>query len=73
MDEGAVTSSRRSLLGRGLVLAAGAFGVAAARLPGTARAAPEAKELRFYGRNFHLHSPSHRAGQVPTNGERHSG
>jgi len=72
MGEGPATSSRRSLLGRGLVLAAGALGIAARR-PGTARAAPGANELRLYGRNFHLHSPSHRAGQVPTNGERHSG
>jgi hypothetical protein len=73
MDEGPATSSRRSLLGRGLVLAAGMFGVAAGRRTGTARAAHGANELRLYGRNFHLHSPSHRAGQVPANGERHSG
>lgn len=54
------------------MLAAGAAGIAAARRPESATAAPGAKQLRLYGRNFHLHSPSHRAGQVPANGERHS-
>jgi hypothetical protein len=75
MAEARATSSRRSLLARGLLLAAGAVGVSAARRSGTAQAATEAKgsELRLYGRNFHLHAPSHAAGQVPVNGERHSG
>jgi hypothetical protein len=70
------TSSRRSLLVRGLVLVAGALGVGAARDSGTARAATsgvKGSELRLYGRNFHLHAPSHPAGRVPAGGERHSG
>jgi hypothetical protein len=67
------SSSRRSLLGRGLLLAAGALGIAAER-PGRARAARKlgATELRLYGRNFHLHALSHRPGQVPASGDRHS-
>ena len=75
MGEATGTSSRRTLLGRSLVLAAGALGIGAARRPGAAQAAPGATgtELKLYGRNFHLHAPSHRAGQVPVSGERHSG
>jgi hypothetical protein len=75
MAEARATSSRRSLLARGLLLAAGAVGVSAARRSGTAQAATEAKgsELRLYGRNFHLHAPSHAAGQVPVNGDRPGG
>jgi hypothetical protein len=67
------SSSRRSLLGRGLLLAAGALGIAAER-PGRARAARKrgTTELRLYGRNFHLHALSHRPGQVPASGDRHS-
>ena len=75
MEEATGTSSRRSLLGRGLMVAAGALGISAARRPGTAAASEprgEAAQLRLYGRNFHLHSPSNRAGQVPENGDRHS-
>jgi hypothetical protein len=75
MEEATRTSSsRRSLLGRGLLLAAGALGLGAARRPATARAgAPKAKgELRLYGRNFHLHAPCRRAGQVPESGDRHN-
>jgi hypothetical protein len=68
------SSSRRSLLGRGFLLAAGALGIGAAERPGGARAARKlgATQLRLYGRNFHLHAPSHRAGQVPASGDRHS-
>jgi hypothetical protein len=76
MVDAKTTSSRRSLLGRGLVLAGGALGIGALRRTDAAQAAtPEAKssQLRLYGRNFHLHAPEHRAGQVPSGGERHSG
>jgi hypothetical protein len=75
MGEATRTSSRRSLLGRGLLVAAGAIGVgAAARGSSSTRAAPQAKgdELRLYGRNLHLHAASHRAGEVPVKGDRHS-
>jgi Allene oxide cyclase barrel like domain len=72
----AVGTSRRGVLGRALVLVAGAFGLGAverAEASGSV-AAPTTKgtELRFYGRNFHLHAPDRRAGQVPEKGERHS-
>lgn len=63
------SSSRRSLLGRGLLLAAGAVGLGTAA--GHATAAPE-RHLRLYGRNFHLHAPSRRAGEIPASGDRHS-
>jgi hypothetical protein len=74
MEEAARTmSSRRSMLKRSLVLAAGAMGLGAARAGEAAGAMPKAKhELRLYGRNFHLTSPSHRAGQVPAAGDQHS-
>lgn len=71
MEEATRTTSRRSLLGRGLAFAAGAIGLGAA----SAQAAtPKAKgtELRLYGRNFHLHSAAKRTGQVPEGGDRHS-
>jgi hypothetical protein len=62
------------------VLVAGALGLGAAqRADGSAAAVPsrtwqdtKATELKLYGRNFHLHAPEHRAGQVPVKGERHS-
>ena len=72
MEDATRTTSRRCMLGRGLALVAGAVGFGAA---GTAQAAmQEAKgtELVFYGRNFHLHNPSKRAGMVPEGGDRHS-
>jgi hypothetical protein len=71
----ATRTSRRSLLGRGALLAAGALGITAAGAQGTAWARASRKrgaQLRLYGRNFHLHSPSRRAGKVPENGDRHS-
>jgi hypothetical protein len=68
------SSSRRSVLGRGFLLVAGAFGLGAAERPGSARAARKlgATQLRLYGQNFHLQAPSHRPGRIPANGERHS-
>ena len=75
MGEAVRTSSRRGLLGRGLLFAAGAFGVGAAARSAKSEVPPPkatVAELRLYGRNFHLQAPSHRAGQVPVNGERHS-
>jgi hypothetical protein len=68
------SSSRRSLLGRGFLLVAGALGIGAAGGAGSARAARKlrATQLRLYGQNFHLHAPSHRPGQIPTGGDRHS-
>ncbi len=71
MEEAIRTTSRKSLLGRGLALVAGAVGFGAA---GAQAATPKAREteLRLYGRNFHLHSPSRRPGTVPASGDRHS-
>ena len=80
MGEGNRTSSRRGVLGRGLMLAAGALGLGAARNAdaavstrgvGTSTGATTT-ELRFYGRNFHLHAAGHVAGQVPAKDERHT-
>ena len=76
MDE-ATGTSRRSVIGRGLLLAAGALGIsAAARADRPAWAAPSTKKdavrLKLYGRNFHLHSGSDRPGRVPEKGDRHS-
>jgi hypothetical protein len=73
MEETSRTSSRRSLVGRGLLLAAGVLGIGAARRTGEAAAAPQKSSvLQLYGRNFHLRSPSRRAGQIPAGGDRHS-
>jgi hypothetical protein len=73
MAEATGTSSRRSLLRRGLGLAAGAIGLGAVG-PEAAGAAtlPSKTELRLHGRSFHFHAPDHRAGAVPAKGERHS-
>jgi len=73
MEETGSTSSRRRLLGRGLVAAAGAFGLGAAR-QSTASAAevPRATELSLYGRHFHLQAPARRSGQLPEKGDRHT-
>jgi hypothetical protein len=77
MGEAIRTSSRRGVLGRGLMLAAGALGLGAARADASVKVAPTARtnateELRLFGRNFHLHAADHNAGQVPAKGERHS-
>ena len=81
MGEAVRTSSRRGVLGRGLLLVTGALGLGAAqRAEGSGSAAvpsrtwqgTKATELKLFGRNFHLHAPEHRAGQVPAKGERHS-
>jgi len=82
MGEANRTSSRRGVLGRGLLLAAGAFGLGATRradaavvtvAPGsTSTTTQGTRELRFYGRNFHLRAAGHSPGQVPAKDERHS-
>jgi len=71
MEEAIRTTSRRSVLGRGLAFAAAAIGLGAANAQA---ATPETQgtELLLYGRNFHLHSRSTRSGQVPEGGDRHS-
>src|SRR5262245_6882734 len=72
-------SSRRGLLGRGLLVAAGVLGVGGAvRHSSGAEAAavqPTAAprtELKLYGRHFHLHAPTRRAGELPQKGDRHT-
>jgi hypothetical protein len=76
MGEAIRTSSRRGVLGRGLLVAAGAlgFGTAArsAKSESFAALGPQETQLSLYGRNFHLHAPTRRAGEVPVNGERHT-
>ena len=81
MEEAPRVASRRSVLGRGALLVAGALGVgAAARKVVPAEAKPTVApattarptELRLFARHYHLHSPTHRAGQIPGKGERTS-
>jgi hypothetical protein len=79
MGEAIRGTSRRSLLGRGLVVAAGALGLGAAAraersggVVAPSLGTKDAEQLRLYGRNFHLQAPTRRAGEVPLNGERHS-
>jgi hypothetical protein len=65
--------SRRRMLGRGLLLVAGALGLGAASTQLSSAAVPKAgNKLSLYGRNLHLQAPSRRAGEVPVNGDRHS-
>jgi len=70
MEEAILTSSRRGLLGRMFVLAAGAFGASVAQRVAAADAAPPATTLLLHGRGFYLHSPGRRSGEVPASGER---
>ena len=71
MEEATRTTSRRSVLGRGLAFVAAAVGIGAA---GAQAATPkrEGTELLLYGRGFHLHSQTKLPGQVPVSGDRHS-
>jgi hypothetical protein len=76
-EPNSASSSRRGLLGRGLVVALGAIGLGAVKGPAAAGAAtrPEGSSwtLRLYARQLHLHAPERVAGQVPTKGDRHTG
>jgi hypothetical protein len=74
MEETTRTSSRRGLLGRGLLVAAGAVGLGGARSAATDRGRPGSTTtaLTLYGRQFHLHSPTRLAGEVPLKGDRHT-
>jgi hypothetical protein len=72
-------TSRRSLLGGGLLAAAGALGLGSAlkrsSAPETVKAQPSAPprtELTLYGRHMHLHAPDRRSGELPRKGDRHS-
>ena len=82
MEEAPRVASRRSVLGRGALLVAGAFGagVAAKKAlpaetkPAVASATPaRPTELRLFARHYHMHSPTHRPGEIPGKGERTSG
>jgi len=72
MTELATTSnghSRRSILKRGLALAAGALGVGVAGKEAAAatRVAPD--QLRLYGRNWRLAAPGRSPGEAPRPGD----
>jgi hypothetical protein len=74
MAEASKGSTRGGLLGRGLLLAAGALGLGGAvkrsSEAGAERPASAATELTLFGRQYHLHAPERRAGQVPQKGDR---
>src|SRR5262249_57077206 len=74
MQEASSVSSRRGLLGRGLLVAAGVLGRGAAtRQSSTAvEAQPSRSELKLYGRHLHLHASTRRAGELPRKGDRHT-
>ena len=72
MQQAIRTTSRRSVLGRGLALVAGVVGFGAAGAAEAATPKAQGKEFLLHGRNFHLHNPSKRAGMVPKSGDRHS-
>jgi hypothetical protein len=67
MTELANTSNghnRRTMLKRGLVLAAGAFGVTAAGKEAQAATRPAPSQLRLYGRNWRLSVPDRQPGEA---------
>src|SRR5262245_59330736 len=76
--EASNVSSRRGLLGRGLLVAAGALGVGAAARQSSGGGAiamrPQASraELKLFARHMHLHAPDRRAGELPRKGDRHT-
>ena len=77
--EASSVSSRRGLLGRGLVVAAGVLGLGGAVRHSSGRDAVASSgaqqprtELKLYGRQFHLHAPTRRAGELPQKGDRHT-
>lgn len=73
MDTGTVTTSRRSMLRRGLVLCAGALGLgagSASAATGRSPAAAQAQTLTLYGRNWQLAVPGQRFGRPPVAGDR---
>ena len=74
MEEAQSVSSRRGLLGRGLLVAAGVIGLGGAvRHTSAAEAVkPSRTELKLYGRHLHLHAPDRRAGELPQKGDRHT-
>src|SRR3954447_14407120 len=70
-------SSRRGLLGRGLMVAAGVVGLGGAvrhssTTTAVRRPQPPRTELQLYGRHLHLHTPTRRAGELPRKGDRHT-
>jgi len=72
MNEASSVSTRRGLLGRGMVVAAGVLGLGGALKhssdAGTRR--PAASELTLFGRQYHLHAPVRRSGELPRKGDR---
>ena len=67
-------TSRRGLLGRGALVAAGVLGLGGAVRHSTAAGPiePSRSELTLYGRNVHLHAPDRRSGELPRKGDRHT-
>src|SRR5262245_19552288 len=75
MQEAPGVSSRRGLLGRGLLVAAGVVGLGGAvrhSSPEAEAVQPSSTELKLYGRHLQLHAPARKAGELPQKGDRHS-
>ena len=77
MQDASGVSSRRGLLGRGLLVAAGVVGLGGAvrhshSSPAAEAVKPLRTELKLYGRHLHLHAPARKAGELPQKGDRHS-
>ena len=74
MEEAQSVSSRRGLLGRGLLVAAGVVGLGGAVRHSSAAEAvkPSRTELKLYGRHFHLHAPDAPGGRAARKGDRHT-
>ena len=74
MSDDTTTASRRKLLGRTLLLAAGALGLGAsgagAARPRRRSAADGSQTLQLYGRGWHIDIGGRRFGELPGKGDR---
>jgi hypothetical protein len=74
MEETSSVSTRKGLLGRGMLGAAAVLGIGGAvKRSSAAETAPRSPtRLDLFGRHYHLHAPGRRAGELPRTGDRHT-
>jgi hypothetical protein len=72
MEGASKVSTRGGVLGRGMLVAAGVLGLSrAGEAPVRGRdEKPATTELTLFGRQYHLHAPQRRAGELPQKGDR---
>jgi hypothetical protein len=74
MEGASNVSTRGGVVGRGMLVAAGVLGLGrGAETPVRGRGErPAATELTLFGRQYHLHAPERRTGELPQKGDRHT-